>query len=459
MRLLVIFLSISSFLQAQEKVFTEQQLLEVVRQYHPIARQVALNVEASKADVLIARGAFDPVVSSANRRKEMEGLLYYSHRQHEVRIPTWYGIEVRTGVESLSGEKTNPEHTQGTISYIGVSVPLLRNMIMDKRRAELQQSKLLRETLVLDQQRALNDLYYEAVKAYRGWWQQHQLGLLFKEAITVAERRLALVRTAYRQGERPAIDTLEAFAQLQAFHLKETEVSLEKTKAQLSLSLFLWTKEGDPYELPGDAVPEPLTATQQDTAQLESFLAAVQEHPELRQYRYKLPVLQLDKQLSFQSLLPSLTLHYNQLGRGIDFKEILGSPWHHNNYRFGFTLSVPLRLSEGRGYYHKARLKLQGARLEQMAKKTSLETKVKQSFAQWEQARKQLRIQHAIVGNYQHLQRGEEIKFLNGESSLFLINSREAQTLSAREKLIELTAKEGLAFYGLLWAAGRLIAP
>ena len=440
---------------AQEKTFSESELLQVVKSYHPVARQAVLQIEEAAAEVRIARGAFDPVVSTYNSRKETEGVLYYQHRQQEVRIPTWYGIELKAGSESLSGERTNPADTKGSVSYVGVSVPLLRNLVMDKRRAVLAQSKLMEEASQAEQQRVLNDLMYEALKAYRLWWQQHQLARLFREAMTNAQKRMAMVREVARLGERPAIDTLEALTQVQAFQLREAEIALESAKAQLELSLFLWTEGGQPYELPQDAVPQagPLL---QDLPLLEDYLATVQEHPELKQYQYKLSALRLDRQLAFQSLLPSVNLHYNQLGKERSLKETVSAPWLHNNYRFGVTMSLPLRLSEGRGQYNKAGIKLQGARLEQLHKKASLEMKVKQSFAQWQQVQRQLQVQQSAVQNHQALQRGEEVKFFNGESSLFLVNSREAKTLEAREKLIALEAKESLARYSLQWAAGQL---
>lgn len=442
--------------RAQDKMLSAPELLEVVRRYHPVARQAALEIKAAKADVLAARGAFDPVATSYQSRKELEGLLYYDHRQHEVRIPTWYGIDVRTGVETLSGERTNPSDTKGTVSYVGISVPLLRNLALDKRRAVLRQAKLLYQSSLAERQSTLNDLFYDALKAYWTWWQHHQLLQVVREATTNAQKRHSMVRTAYRVGERPAIDTLEAYTQVQALQLREAEIAIEATKAQLELSLFLWTEGGEAYELPEDAAPQLTTSTLKDSATLHTHLVSVQDHPELRQYHYKLAALRLDRQLYFQSLLPSVYAHYNQLGKGYNLKETIASPWLQNNYRFGLSLSVPLRLSEGRGLYTKARIKLQQATLEQAHKRASLLAKVKQSFTQWQQLRSQRQIQEAAVVNYQVLQRGEETKFGNGESSLFLINSREAKTLEAKEKLISLTAKEHLAYAALQWTSGSL---
>jgi outer membrane protein TolC len=50
----------------------------------------------------------------------------------------------------------------------------------------------------------------------------------------------------------------------------------------------------------------------------------------------------------------------------------------------------------------------------------------------------------------------EESKLSNGESSLFLVNSRETKALEAQEKLIEIKTKYYKTSYKLLWAAGLL---
>jgi hypothetical protein len=54
------------------------------------------------------------------------------------------------------------------------------------------------------------------------------------------------------------------------------------------------------------------------------------------------------------------------------------------------------------------------------------------------------------------LQKGEETRFFNGESTLFLVNSRENKTLETLLKLTEVTAKYYKTAYALKWAAGEL---
>jgi outer membrane protein TolC len=190
--------------------------------------------------------------------------------------------------------------------------------------------------------------------------------------------------------------------------------------------------------------------------EMERLQQQVQLHPELLQYRFKLEALQVERRLKFQSLLPSVYLKYNQLNKSHQLQKTFSTPWLENNYRYGVAVSVPLRLSEGRGEYRKAKLKIEQTELQQLNKQISLQTKVRQYYNEWRILREQIALQRQAVQSYATLQRGEEFKFTNGESSLFLVNARELKTLEAQQKLIDLQSKEQKAAASALWATGIL---
>ena len=133
---------------------------------------------------------------------------------------------------------------------------------------------------------------------------------------------------------------------------------------------------------------------------------------------------------------------------------ILTRPWLENNYRYGVAVSVPLRLSEGRGEYRKAKLKLEQTKIEQLNKQVTLQAKLRQYYNEWKLLRDQISLQQRALYSFASLQRGEEIKFSNGESSLFLVNTRQLKTLEAQQKLLELQSKEQKAAASVLWATG-----
>lgn len=444
------------------KKLSGQQFLEIVKQYHPVARQADIFVEKSKADVTIARGMFDPTIQNEASQKTFDGVDYYNYNRPSLSIPTWFGVEVSAGLEYLSGNRTDPVETRGESSYFGVSIPLAKNLLMDKRRAALQSAKIFRTASGAEKKNMLNNLLLDALGSYWNWVKQYQVYRILDEAVTVNEKRLAFVRTAYQLGDRPAIDTTEALVQLQQFELLKSQARLDFQNSGLELSVYLWTSNALPYELPGGIVPaEELAALNTQTAlipELNTLLeTARRNHPELLLYNYKLDVLGIEKKLKFQELLPTVNFRYNQLGRGYDVWKTATGPLFENNFQYGLYLGIPLRLSQGRGEYKKAKLKIEETRLQQNQKMLQVEIKVKMYFNELVTLQSQVALQEKAWRNYLTLQRGEDIRFRAGESSLFLVNARENKTLEALQKLQELKAKYYITENKLKWSAGSLV--
>jgi len=432
------------------------EYLKIVRSFHPVAKQAGLEVEIANAGITSARGPFDPKYEGNFGRKEFGGLLYYNHHINELKIPTWYGLDFVAGIENLGGERTSTPGTKGQTSYLGFTVPLGKGLLMDERRAALQQARIFKDLSMQEQRKLVNNLLYDAASAYWNWWQSVQLLRLVEQAAQNAEERFVMVQKAFAIGERPAIDTVEAIAQLQGFRISAAELGMNATNARLELDVYLWTSEGQPYVLPPDVSPQAISELRIDGTELESLLARVSQHPEMQQYVFKIRSLEVDRLLKFQYLLPAVSLKYNQLNRSYDITKSFSSPWLQNNYRYGVAVALPLLLSQGRGDYRQARLKLHQARLQQSNKLLELQTKLRQYYNQWQQVQRQVLLQNEALASYTHLQRGEEIKFANGESSLFLVNSRQSKTLEARQKAVELQGKLQKAAISVLWAAGLL---
>lgn len=444
-----------------DKTLTVAQLAAIVRQYHPVAKQAGIGVDMAKADITIARGGFDPQLSVSSSRKTFDALDYYSHTSPEIKIPTWYGIDVVAGTEYLRGSRTDPQETQGRTNFVGVSVPLLKNLLMDKRRAALQQAKIFSQLSEAARQTALNDLQYEALSAYWKWAQYHQVLNTLQDVVSANERRFVLVKNAWRLGDRPAIDTTEALTQLQQFQYLRNEAWLDFQNAGVELSAFLWQTNNQPYQLPADVRPDsnwqqtPLLASLIESEQVLIDLANA-NHPDLKQYRFKLNALEVEKKLKFQELLPVLNLKYNQLGKGYDLAKTTVQPLFDNNFQFGVSFAVPLRLSQGRGEYRKAKLKILDTEYGLQNKRLLIQNKIKMYRNEALTLLQQIQLQQNALLNYQTLQRGEETRFFNGESSLFLVNSRETKKLEAQQKLIEVKAKFLKTLAGLQWATGVL---
>ncbi len=443
------------------RVLSPEAFLEIVRTYHPVARQGNLMVDRAKAELTAARAGFDPMLYGSMERKTFDGKNYYNWFHPELKIPTWYGIEVKAGLEENLGDLLNPEVTPGQSSYLGVSVPLAKNLVMDKRRAVLQQARIFREQSKAERLLLINDLIFDASDAYWSWAREYLSYHVLAEAVTVNEARYGLVKLGFRQGDRPAIDTTEALAQLQAFELARNDAWLRFRKAGLDLSNYLWRANDTPFYMPPTVVP--------DTAWMVRNLAevpipvldelvktALQAHPKLQSYDFKLQMLDIDRKLKFQDMLPLVNVKYNILNSGYNVFE--GASWgfYENNYKFGVDFGLPLRLSQGRGQYRAARIKIEETSLDLMQEKLAIENKVKAYFNEVLILQKQVGIAGDNYENYLKLFRGEDTRFRIGESSLFLLNARENKLLESRQKLIELKTKLLVSYQALQWATGQL---
>lgn len=460
---IVLIAVIEGFSQEALVTLNAEQVLQLVRNFHPVARQASIDIEKAEADILLAKGAFDPILSNYIAKKTFDGKNYYAISTPEFRIPTWYGIEVFGGLENLTGDRFDVSETQGKTSYFGLNIPLAKNLLIDKRRAYLQQAKIFNKMALADQRATLNNLLMSAMEAYWVWVKSYQTYKIISDNVAVNERRVEFVKKSFANGERAAIDTVEAIAQLQSFQYQQNSYWLAFQNAGLELSVFLWQNNNVPYLLPETVVPQDGWENETNIAGFNLELDALQNiaqtnHPNMQAYNYKLDALGIDRKLKFQDLLPKIDFQYNQLGKGYRFLETATQlPLFNNNFQYGIKMEMPLRFSQGRADFRKAKLKIEETTLDQNQKMQQIQVKLKSYFNEFETLKKQITIQSSNYTNYQKLVKAEETKLFNGESTLFLINSRENKALEALEKLIELKTKYYKTIYSLQWSAGILI--
>ncbi len=443
------------------QVLSLSSFLQIVKKYHPVAKQAQIQISKAKAELTMARGGFDPVFETDGGNKTFDGVNYYQNNSSQLNIPTWYGIEIQAGIEYLAGGRTDPQETVGKSSFAGISIPLAKNLLMDKRRATLKQAKIMAAASDQERKIMLNDLMREATEAYWQWVQAYINYKNYDNIIAVNKKRTSMVTAAFRNGEKAAIDTTEATAQLQSFEYFQNDALLDWQNATVTLSNFLWKENNEAYELPmGTITPEKTLDELFDNVifpELATLIAdAKATHPELMKYNFKLDVLAVDKKLKFQDLLPKLDVKYNQLGRGYDIASTATKALFDNNYRYGVSFSMPLRISQGRGAYKLAKLKITETELAFNQTEIVIANKIKNYYNQLVNYKLQIGLLQKTYRNYLLLQRGEETRFFNGESSLFLVNSRENKALETLLKLTEATINYNKTAYSLRWSAGDL---
>ncbi len=449
-------------LLAENEQLSIVQYLEIVKKYHPVYIQTTLSVKRSEADILSSRGAFDPIFTHYFSKKTFDGKTYYQYNSPELIIPTWFGTEFTVGTENYEGSKVDPTKTFGSSSFIGVSIPLAKDLLIDKRRAALNQAKQMNKMSLQEQKAILNNLMYEASNAYWEWSKAHQIAENAQKTLEISQNRYQLIKKSFELGERPSIDTLEAYTQIQSYQNYLNNSILNVQKSSIALSSYLWNEQQQNVILAIDIKPDTAIDKQQVWKDFDLNLESILEkaetfHPELKSYDFKLNALQIEKQLKFQNLLPKINLDYQQLSPGNQFSNIFAENSFSNNYIAGLKIELPIPLRFGRGEYEKAKIKFQDEQINQRLKRNSIQIKVKQYHTEFENLKEQVKVQVALVENYKQLTRAEEIRIQNGEGSLFMINSREQKTLESIEKMIETRTKLFKSVYATQWAAGLLV--
>jgi outer membrane protein TolC len=431
-------------------ILTMSEYLSILKVYHPIAKQADILTEQAKANLQLARGGFDPILYSDYDRKEFYGKNYYSFFSSEVKIPAWYGIEVKTGYDVAYGLNINPENgiPENGMYYLGISLPVLKNMLMDKKRADLFKARLFVKSTEQERILVLNQLLLDAIQSYYFWSEAEQVRSVYDNAQRIAFVRYRATVRAYELGDRAAIDTTEALAQYQQRAYQFNDAELNVRKARLVVSGFLWTENTTPALLPDSIFPQPIDSSflraslDAPLENLDVLLAQINtSHPVINQYELKLRQLDIERKLKKENLKPVLNINYNLLSPGFFNYTIPDNRVFTNYYKFGFNFSMPLTFAQGRAELQQTRLKITDTKLQLTQKQRELEIKLMSIYADLNTLKKQILLYRETLNNYERLSTGEARRFEVGESNLFLVNTRENTAISAQQKMIELHVK------------------
>ncbi len=448
-------------LNAQDsvRILSKDDVINIVKNYHPVVKQAELQVRQAQADILTSRGAFDPNIGATFKRKTFDGDFYYSYFNPEFKIPTWYGIDLMAGVEEVLGDRVTQEATLGKTSYVGVSMSVLQGLVFDSRRATLRQAQTYFEMSKAEQRLQVNNILRDAVASYWDWVREYNTYIIYANVVKINQDRLRFVRVEYEQGNRPAIDTVEALTQLQTYQLYESEAWLNFQNAGLELSTYLWLENNMPTRWSTSIVPDSTLLieayTNDNVPALEDLLIKAREaHPKLNILDSKIGVLEIERQLKAQNFLPQLDVKANLLSKGYQLPSEISTPFLENNYKLGVDFYMPLFFRKAIGSYKSAKFKVQETVIERDYVNLQVENKVKSYYNEVMALRNQIELYENAYNNFARMYRGELTRFEIGESNLFVVNSRENKLLTARQKLLELRTKWHKSYIGLLWAAG-----
>ncbi|MCB9182442.1 MAG: TolC family protein [Flavobacteriales bacterium] len=457
--LLFSFLALNTIAQVPP-VLTRDAFVRIVLENHPMARQAALRPELGEATVRSARGGFDPMATAAYDEKQLDDKNYFQLFDAGLKVPTWYGVELFAGYQENSGDLLDPQNSTPAdgLLKVGGQVSIGQGLFIDQRRATLRKSQAYLRATRAEQEQMLNDLLLQALHDHTDWVAAYRALEVANTAVGLTEIRFDAVRGSWRGGDRPAIDTLEAFLQLQDRRMRQQQASLNFRNASLRLSNHLWNAAQQPLELQPSVVPEPGDLRSPETYELAdtAINSALTNHPLLTQASARIDQLEVDRRLRAELLKPDLDLKYQWLGDGGALSNEQGTTLLGQGYRFGVGFQMPLFLRRERGELAIAKLRLTDANLGLDRDRLRIRNRINERLNDINTFAAQVRLGAEMVVNNERLLAGENQRFSVGESSLFLVNAREVPLIDTRIRQVELEARLRKAYFSLDHEAGTL---
>lgn len=471
--LLCVFLMVAPYLWAQPTlnldsiVLGPEQYINWVLEHHPQMQNANLLIQQTEAVKLQAKGGFDPKLYGEWDQKAFSQSDYWRIGEGGVKIPSWYGLSFKGAYTYsqgvfLNAERTIPDEGQ---AVLGIELTALRGLVIDERRANLRKAEVQETINRAEWRTQINNLLMAALESYWNWVLAANQRIIVQEGLDLANQRLRITIESFKLGDLPAIDTLETNIQVQSREVDLADAELNYLQASQDLANFLWFQAQYPMQITDDVnAPELGTIDFASTIEdLNVFLETLDiTHPELLSLDGQLSQLEVDRKLAAEQLKPQLDLSYNFLGNGANlrasdpenggaFEQIF-----QQNYKWDLKFSFPLFLRKERGKLELTELKILETGFKFQQKRQELTIKLKNLYQAIRTLEAQIDLNETVINQYGQLLDAEYQKLNIGESSIFLVNSREQSLISARLKQAALQIKLQQTKVKLEWTAGQL---
>ena len=385
-------------------------------------------VREVQAKRMAAFAAFEPRLDLASEGKDYGNDLQYRLDRAEARVGLPGGIDLVGGAAQATGAFINPERktpVEGLVN-LGISAPLGGALIFSDRQYAWNAASRDLEVEQAKRDRVERKLRLEAVKVYTFWQAQVEVQSAVDEAVAVAEERLRLVREAFRLGERSEMDTLEAYL---SWVDRRTDASKQQSfsaAARANVERMLRGADDITADLSGaqpDSRPVILGFSPPASAEPQSLNGV----PELAMVSSVLRRERLAVTTAWAQWLPAPYVDYRMLQWG-------GSTWNPEAVQWKVGLALPLFNQKARADLAGAQARLRAAEANAASVHNEVEVLQRQLAQQVEALDSELKaLLGAEAASYALLQQ-ERRRFTLGESTMFLLASRETKYLEAVQK-------------------------
>lgn len=443
--------------QALDSILRLEDYIKVVYEYHPTIKNARLLQEKSNAIEKQAKGQLDPTIDLDYNEKSFDDKNYYQKLSGIFKIPSKMGIDIYGGYESNEGLFVNNENNLPTegLAFGGISVPLGNGLLYNKRKKIIEEAEIIRSLNQIESESIINEVLASAIDSYIQWQYTYQSRLLFQEAYDIALERFINTKAIFDTGDGPAIDTLEAKVNLNSRNIDLKAAIQSEVQATNNIELFLWTDDSGIVELSDMAIPEDLASNmwEEEVLKLEArWSNIISNIPTIAKFDNYESKLNIEKRLLKESLKPDLNLKLNALLRVNENDKFLS--YNRNDYKIGADFYYPIFNRKTKGSLDVIDIDLESNTNDRLQKQQSILIYAQNILTEISTLNS---ILDEIIINQEdraYLLETENDKFSIGESSIFLVNSRELKLLDTKLKVASTKQKllsKKIAYFSLLF--------
>lgn len=414
---------------------------------YPLVIQSILDLTIAQGELTSSKGAFDTkIIGEADSRTAG----FYDGDYYKGKVEKNFGfsnLKLYGGLRQSFGIFPDYEGKMETLNegeaFLGVSLSLLRDSLIDVNRFNLGQQKLalkqseieLEKTKILVQTMALN--------AYWTWYVKgHELSV-YKGILKLARDRAKQIKRRVKLGDLARIYATENNQYIRKREAQVIKGKLDFDKAGFYLALFYRDSEGKPIPVRKGLLPPLVKMKPDNISDFGSFFSkALSRSLELKNLDYDVERAKINLRLGKNLMLPKLDLNleWNQ-DQGNGSSNMRSSSLMGDENRITLSLQIPLENRKARGKLRVAKAKLDSLSSKRQLVTEKMKAEIQSLWNQLEAFRNIYGVTYDQISLARKLAKAEVRKFSQGASDLILVNLREENLAETQIKNLETLLK------------------
>ncbi len=420
-----------------------KDVLEHVEKHFPLILALYQDLRIAEAELLSARGAFDPAIKSGITSAP---LGYYQNNRFDIlaeQATPYNGISVFGGYRMGRGNFAPYDGKQVTNSLGeirgGARIPLWRDRAIDRNRALIKQAELgmILADFSVAQQRI--EIYRNASLRYWDFIAAGQRYDIAKTLYEIAIERKKQISKRVKAGDLPAIDEVEnERVILQRESLLASSIQALEITAN-ELSIYTPNPNGILIVPKIEQIPkaafekfEPIDITNQQ----EAIEKAIIVRPDLKRIDIQKQQNQIDGELSKNQMSPGVdvvVIGSQDLGTG----SVTRSKFE---LEAGLILNIPLRTRKEQGKFDSSVAKNLKLVEQEKFLKERIVADIKNAYTTVENTKKRAILASREFELAKKLEEAERNRYVVGEGTLLIVNIREQTTGEAAIREVDALA-------------------